>query len=930
MFLSLRARVIGLLLLSIPLALLAIGVSVYQYKAQIAHTERLSHAASVAATLDELFANVLQASNTSRRFVLSNEPVQLEAYENAVSAIPAVLKKIERLTNDQDEFTIEFETLSRLLKNKLAHLESFLNLHMQNDQPRLRALLISSDGLERLEAFRGSVAEFRSIGYALANYQLQQFRIGMFIQFAVVILLIISGGIWAVILGNETIRNILMPVSSMIAQVQRIASGNFKEMLPVTRRDEIGRLAEQINQMTERLHTTHEEREQAKADLAAEQQNLVDALQALDEGFASYDKNGCLVQCNEKFLEYFPAIASIAKRGVSYETLLRHRAENGSEVLPMNSTDDFINARLKDTETANSVRVCTLADGRVLQRSSYRTRNGGRVAVYVDITEIKRAETSLLELNRDLDERVQRRTDDLNIANEQLQRLNAEMGALIVSAPVAIIALSLDRKITTWNPAAIELTGLLIGEVNRGLTNLVHDENSAEFSEFLDRVYSGESPANAEFKLLHKDESIIEGNVSASVLSNNEGHSIGAILIIADLTEARALQQQFHQSQKLEVVAKLTAGLAHDFNNLLAIVISNIEMLEGRVPQDGTSENMLASAKKASLSGVALNKKLLAFSRGQSSTLEGLDLAAEISSLESLLQVTLGEQTRLEMSLDDNLWLVLADRSLLQSAALNLAVNARDAMSQDGKFIISASNIVLKAGENKSGLLGDYVQIDFTDTGEGMSEAVIAQAFQPFFTTKDFGKGSGLGLSMVYGFVKQSGGDVQIISNEGSGSQIKIVLPRAEIVSAHDTVQAGAFGQINGDGESILVVEDNKEMRRAMTLQLAELGFHPIEADGGAAALDLLKDEVPIDLMLTDIVMPGGMDGRELANEARALRSDLPIVFISGYPAVDDDGTEASWESLGIKVLAKPVMKDVLGAHINETIAKSGKRENSL
>lgn len=921
MFLSLRARIMSLLLLSVPLAVLAICVSIFQYKAQIAHTQRLGHAAAIAETLDQLFAHVLQASNTSRRFVLSDDPVQLEAYQTAVIAVPPVLKKIQKLTEDSEEFTVEFKNLKKRLENKLAHLEAILTVHRQNDQTRLRSLLISSDGLERLEIFRSRVAAFRSIAYGLANFELQQFRVGMLVQFAIVILLIFCGGVWATILGNETIRNIIMPVSSMIAQVQRIAAGNFRETLPIGRHDEIGRLAEQINHMTMTLSTAHEEREEARADLATERQYLVDALEALDEGFAAYDIDGCLLQCNSKFLEYFPTIASIAKRGVPYETLLRERAEKGSELTSVGRVEEFIEERLKETKTTSNIRECILSDNRVLKRSSYRTRNGGQVSVYVDITEIKRAETSLLELNRDLDERVRRRTDDLNIANEQLQRLNAEMAALIVSAPVAIIALSPDRNVTTWNPAAIELTGLSDDEVEPNFANIVEKENANQFTEFLDCVYSGESPASSEFRLSHKDGTTIEANVSASVLSDDQGQAIGAILIIADLTEARALQQQFQQSQKMEVVAKLTAGLAHDFNNLLAIVITNIEMLESRIPQDGMAPNMLASAKQASLSGVALNKKLLAFSRDQSLVLEGLDLSTELTFLEPLVQVTLGEQIGFNLSLNDDLWPVLADRSLLQSASLNLAVNARDAMSGDGKLSISARNITLNVGDNKSGLLGDYVMIEFADTGEGMSPEVIAQAFQPFFTTKDFGKGSGLGLSMVYGFVKQSGGDIQIDSTEGSGTQVKILLPRAELTSVTDAAPIDGTEHATGDGESILVVEDNKEMRRAITLQLAELGFHPIEADSGATALDLLKAEVPVDLMLTDIVMPGGMDGRELAHKARALRSDLPIVFISGYPAISEDSSEASWESLGIKVLAKPIPKNELGARINETIS---------
>ncbi len=922
MQLSLRARVVGLLLLSMPLAILAISVAIIQYRTQIAHTERLELAATVATTLDEIFAHVLQASNTSRRFVLSDDPAQLAAYERAIEAIPPALSQLHELTDDQVEFATAFDNLEFRLQDKLAHLDSILQVHAQNEDARLRSVLISGDGLQRLEAYRASVADFRRIDYAVTDDQLQQFRVGTLVQFALVVLLILCGGIWATLLGNETIRNILKPVSSMIAQVQRIAAGDFSASLPSGRRDEVGRLAEQINLMTVKLRDTHDEREQARADLAAEQRNLVDAIEALDEGFAAYDQDGCLLQCNRKFLEYFPAIANIAVSGVPYETLLRERVASGSEPASKGRNEAFIKERLEEAQTPTSTRECGLSDGRILRRSSYRTRNGGRVAVYVDITEIKNAESNLLELNRDLDNRVRRRTDDLNVANEQLQRLNAELNALIVSAPVAIVELTPDRSVTTWNPAAIELTGLGVESVEPGLRNIVDDDNSDAFNQFLDRIYDGEGRANAEFRMHHHNGETIEANVYASVLADDNGEPIGAILIIANLTEARVLQHQFHQSQKMEVVAQLTAGLSHDFNNLLAIVIANIELLESRIPKDDISERMLLAAKQASQSGVVLNRKLLAFSRNQSLEPEGLDLNTEFNSLEPLFQITLGEQIHFRLSLNERLWPVHADRSLLQAAALNLAVNARDAMPGSGELAVSASNVTLSADDDKSGLEGDFVQIDFTDTGEGMSEDIIASAFQPFYTTKDFGKGSGLGLSMVYGFVNQSGGGVEIESEPGSGTCVKILLPRAAITVDESSTFTNNQRRSHGEGETILLVEDNHEMRRATTLQLAELGFEPIQTESGATALELLEAEVPIDLLLTDIVMPGDIDGRELAKRARRLRPDLPIVFISGYPA-SDDGSEASWESLGIKVLAKPVDKTNLGAHINETIANA-------
>ena len=928
MFQSLRARFVSLLFFGMTLAILAISVLVFQYRAQISHTERLGQAAEIGAALDGLFAHVLQASNTSRRFVLSGAPAQLEAYQTAVDAVPGALSEIEAITGNQPEFADEFETLKARLDNKLAHLDAILELHANDELAEMRMLLISSDGLERLEALRTSVAAFSSIGYGLADGQLEQFRIGLLVQVAVVVLMVFCGAVWAAILGNEAIRNILVPVSSMNAQIKRIAAGDFRDMLPVARRDEIGGLAEQINLMTTQLSTARDEREQAQTELATERQNLIDALEALDEGFAAYDSQGRLLRSNQKFLDYYPAIAPLAKPGVTYETLLRRKAESGAEPIAIGQEEEFVQERLAEIHEANTVRECKLSDGRVLQRSSYRTSFGGRVAVYVDITGIKRAEARLLELNRELDARVRDRTEDLNYANTQLQLLNAELGAIIVSAPVAIVALSPERKVMIWNPAAIELTGLEKDAVEAGLTNLVDEENARDLEQFLDQVYNDDGPQNAELHLRHQSGKRIEANVSASVLSDDQDQPVGAILIISDLTESRELQHQFQQSQKMEVVAELTAGLAHDFNNLLAIVISNIELLEGQIPQDDPAQKLIGSAKRASLSGVALNRKLLAFSRDHTLELEGLDLSKELAFLDSLLQVTLGEGVRLNISLDADLWPVTADRSLLQSAVLNLAVNARDAMDGNGQFSVSAMNRARGSGDDLGTLEGDFVEITVADTGSGMSEEVISRAFEPFYSTKGFGKSSGLGLSMVYGFVKQSGGDIRIASEIGSGTQIIMLLPRGSVVAQTQDKMRDGSDRTQGDGENILLVEDNTEMRRAMALQLAKLGFNPIQADGGITALELLEAEVPIDLMLTDIVMPGGMNGRELASKARSIREDLPIVFMSGYPGTDEDTANPS-SDLGIKMLAKPIGQSELGVQINAALSKGSITESA-
>ena len=802
------------------------------------------------------------------------------------------------------------------LAEKLAHLEAMLTSHLAGDHAAVRSLLIGNTGLERLETFRTSLTAVRTAEYALATYHVEQFRVGLLVQLGIVLALVLTGAIWTGMLGAATLRNILRPVAQMIDHVNRIAETDFVGKLPIFRRDEIGQLAVHINLMTDRLRKANDDRESARSDLAVERQNLIDAVAALDEGFAAFDDRGVMVQCNEKYRGMFPEIANIAVAGVSYETLLRRRAERGSEPECRGREQEWIAERLAEARESSVRRECEVAEGRIVRRSSTLTRSGGRVAVYVDLTQLKRAEARLRELNLELDTRVTQRTNDLNAANLQLQWLNAEMRALIVSAPVAIIALDLDRAVTTWNPAAYALTGLTKDRVAPDLANIIDPADAPRLAEYLTSVYGGDHSTNVEFKLRHRDGAAISASISASMLADGQGAALGVILIVADLTDSRALQHQFQQSQKLEVVAELTAGLAHDFNNLLGIVISNLDMLEKRIPREGLAPELLAAAMRASLSGVALNQQLLAFSRHQSLQPRSLDVEAEMRFLEPLLHPTLGEQITCTIRAEPGLWQVLADPSLLQSAILNLAVNARDAMPDHGSLTITAHNVTLRGSETASGLTGDFVQIEVADTGEGMPPDVIARAFEPFFTTKGFGKGSGLGLSMVYGFVKQSAGDIIIDSTPGQGTRIRIFLPRAVARAEQPLPKRTELAAASGAGETILLVEDNDDLRHAMALTLRDLGFDAIEANGAGAALRLLEGGAKVDVMLTDIVMPGGMDGRALAREAARLREGLPIIFMSGFPATTKDGTEASWEDHGIPVLTKPVPRQDLNARI--------------
>lgn len=352
-----------------------------------------------------------------------------------------------------------------------------------------------------------------------------------------------------------------------------------------------------------------------------------------------------------------------------------------------------------------------------------------------------------------------------------------------------------------------------------------------------------------------------------------------------DLTRVRTIETELRRSQRLDMVGKLTGGVAHDFNNLLTVVLGNAELLEERLPTDSPLRPLAEMARKAAEHGAELTQRLLAFARRQPLCLRPVDVTVVVSELQLLLHGTLGEQIKVSAHLGAELWEVLADAAQLESALLNLCVNARDAMPRGGRLTIEASNAVLDtdyAGRHTEVAPGDYVMIAVSDNGQGMDAVTQANVFEPFFTTKSEGKGSGLGLSMVHGFVKQVGGHVNLYSEPGRGTTVRLYLPRAADTSAHYAGTRETDGLVRGS-ERILVVEDDELVRAHAITLLGELGYEVIVASNGPEAIEVLRRNEEVDLLFTDIVMPGGLTGVELAEAARTLRPGLSILYTSGY-----------------------------------------------
>jgi nitrogen-specific signal transduction histidine kinase/CheY-like chemotaxis protein len=389
------------------------------------------------------------------------------------------------------------------------------------------------------------------------------------------------------------------------------------------------------------------------------------------------------------------------------------------------------------------------------------------------------------------------------------------------------------------------------------------------------------------------------------------------------MTKQRLLEEQFRQAQKMEAVGQLTGGLAHDFNNLLAGISGSLEMLQTRVAQGniGAVERYVTAAQGAARRAAALTHRLLAFSRRQTLDPKSTDVNRLVSDMEELIRRTVGPGIEIEVVGAAGLWSTLIDHNQLENALLNLCINARDAMPDGGRITIETANKWFdeRAAAERDLRAGPYVSLCVTDTGTGMTPEIIARAFDPFFTTKPLGEGTGLGLSMIYGFVRQSGGQVRIYSEVGVGTTMCLYLPRDYEAPEADLPFVSRDGaDTRGSGQAVLVVDDEPTVRMLIVEVLEEFGYAAIEASDGPSSLRILHSSARIDLLITDVGLPGGMNGRQIADAARVFRRDLKVLFITGYAenAVVGNGHLAP----GMEILTKPFAMDALAQRIQRML----------
>ena len=531
------------------------------------------------------------------------------------------------------------------------------------------------------------------------------------------------------------------------------------------------------------------------------------------------------------------------------------------------------------------------------------------------------------KITRDLTER--------RLAEEALRRSEQQFKILVQGiSDYSIYMLDPDGRVTNWNLGAQRIKGYLPAEVIGEHFSRFYTEEDRKLGapQTALQTAAREGRFEKEGWRIRKDGTRFLAYVVIDAIRDDSGELIGFAKITRDITEQkenqRALEEvreALFQSQKMEAIGQLTGGLAHDFNNLLTGILGSLQLMENRISQGRFKEldRYLSVAQASAKRAAALTHRLLAFARRQTLDPKPIVVNRLVADMDELLRRTVGPAIQVETVATDGLWTALIDTNQLENALLNLCINARDAMPDGGRLTIETANkeLDVRTARERDLSPGQYVTLCVSDTGSGMPKDVIARAFDPFFTTKPAGEGTGLGLSMVYGFVRQSGGQAHIDSEIGRGTTVCLYLPRYRGEDAGVEATSGERFELKlaENGETVLVVDDEPAVRMLVTEVLKDLNYPALEAEGGLGGLKILETQQRIDLLITDFGLQGGMNGQQFADAALMLRPKLKVLFITGYSK-----DAVVWNSHpAMHVLGKPFSIEELGSRIKEILASN-------
>ena len=581
-----------------------------------------------------------------------------------------------------------------------------------------------------------------------------------------------------------------------------------------------------------------------------------------------------------------------------------------------------------DAERAQNVPALALQEaertGR-FEREGWRVRKDGtQFWAHVVIDAIRSPEGDLVgfaKITRDLTER--------RAAEVKLRQSEEQFRLLVQSVTdYAIFMLDVTGHVASWNAGAQRIKGYAPEEIiGRHFSNFYTEaDRAAGLPRIGLETAAREGRWEHEGQRLRRDGTPFWAHVVIDAIRDEDGKLVGFAKVTRDITERREAEAALHtaqatmiRSQKLEAIGQLTGGVAHDFNNLLQVISGNLQLLSKDIAGNARAEMRVQSALAGVARGSKLASQLLAFARRQPLEPRVVNAGRLIKGMDEMLRRALGGEIEVETVVAGGLWNSLIDPDQLENAILNLAINARDAMNGEGRLTIEASNASLDdeyVRQYEDLPAGQYVMIAVTDTGTGMPPDILERVYEPFFTTKAEDKGTGLGLAMVYGFLKQSGGHVKIYTEMGAGTTVKLYFPRN--VASEDALVAAPSNEVKGGEETVLVVEDDDEVREVAVSMLAELGYRVVKAKDAAAALVIVDSGIPIDLIFTDVMMPGTLRSPELARKAKERLPDVSVLFTSGYTqnAIVHGGILEP----GVDLIVKPYSIERLARKVREIL----------